>query len=165
MKRVISRLGHGEAPWMTVLPSSLFSPDLTGWAGVFMFLHFINPALFLVWSPLDSIRTCKTCACSFPVLEVHTSCSTCPLQAGCCVDKKQWRNLYRYLPFVVYFLRLLTSSLHVNQLFHLLFKTCFKQANTSSNATNYAFPSPNYFKTIICVGISTYFRRQLSFFF
>lgn len=87
MKRVISRLGHGEALWMTVLPSSLFSPDLTGWAGVFLFLHFINPALFLVWSPLDSIRTCKTCACSFPVLEVHTSCSTCPLQAGCCVDK------------------------------------------------------------------------------
>lgn len=54
------------------------------------------------------------------------------------------------------FLRLLTSSLNVNQVFHLLFKTCFKQASTSSNATNYAFPSPDYFRSIICVGISTY---------
>ena len=59
---------------------------------------------------------------------------------------QQWRSLYRYLPFVLYFLRLLTSSLNFNQVFHLLFKTCFKQASTSSCATNYAFQSQDFFR-------------------
>lgn len=59
---------------------------------------------------------------------------------------RSWRSLYRYLPFVLYFLRLLTSSLNVNRVFHLIFKTCFKQASTSSYPTNYAFQSRDFFR-------------------
>lgn len=62
---------------------------------------------------------------------------------------QQWRGLYRYLPFVLYFLRLLASSLNVNQVFHLLFKTCFKQPSTSSYVTNYAFQSRELFRNTI----------------
>lgn len=115
-------------------------------------------------APLTPSTLAKIVPTAFQCLRLIPTAPLAHFRPGA-VWKKQLRNLYRYLPFVVYFLRLLTSSLNVNQVFHLLFKTCFKQASSSSNATNYAFPSPDYFKTIICVGISTYFRRKLSFFF
>lgn len=82
-KRLTCRLGYSEAPWRTVFPSWLFSPVPTG---VCLLLHF-RSSRFIPSLESLLLHTRKNCAYRFPLLEVNAFCSTCPHQAGCCVDQ------------------------------------------------------------------------------
>lgn len=148
MKKLICRLGYGEARGRRVFLSKLFSRVPAGQAGVCLFLCFRfmlfhsqsgAPLTSHLWELCLQVSSAWGLTPSAPLTHIKLDA----------VWWQQWRSLYRYLPFVLYFLRLLTSSLNINQVFHLLFKTCFKQASTSSYAIKYAFQSPDFFRNTI----------------
>lgn len=130
------------------VPQQTFLPSSAGQAGVCLFLCFrFMPFHSQSGAPLTS-RLWELCLQVSPAWGLTPSAVLAHIKLDA-VWWQQWRSLYRYLPFVLYFLRLLTSSLNVNQVFHLLFKTCFKRASTSSYAIKYALQSPDFFRNTI----------------
>lgn len=95
---------------------------LLAWLVYSCFCILDHAVSFLIWSPSYSTLT-RPAHMGFHCVRFNMLCFIHPHQAEGKCRQQHWKSLYRYLPFVLYFLRLLTSSLNGNQVFHLFFKT------------------------------------------